>query len=176
MTNGHIGYINKELYTDVQSWEVFEENGKTFAVEVKIVPDKVKPNFIPGGFSAICTNNIEVMRNGKIVRDGEPFEIELKRGFYGCYGFVTDSPIFTNCLKEAETAKAEFERTIARMTENDPHFVQREVVISEGERNGQHYFQVVGYLLTKSGRRMRKFRKLGERIEEKCRYFYDYNF
>ena len=61
-----LGYINRYLYTDVTSHEVFEENGKIYAVSVIKKPGSVKPEFHEGGFCAYCPTQREVWCNGVI--------------------------------------------------------------------------------------------------------------
>ena len=175
MRNGHIGYLNKRLYTDVKSYEVFEENGKLFAVKVEKIR-VCKPEFIPGGFAAHCANQDEVWRGSKTKEIGEPFEIEKKYGGYGYSAYRVECSF--GCMTEDEAKhemKAAIEDTI-RMREIDPKIPEVGYEIVSCPDNKRHPFLLVGYALTKTGRRQRHFVKLGTKIEKACRYYYDYNF
>lgn len=77
-------YINKKGYTDIVCYRVFnidEKNNTAMAIEV--VRD-FKPQFEPGGFSAICLNNNEQVYSPIKDKEGEkPFKIICKKGIWG---------------------------------------------------------------------------------------------
>ena len=103
-----LGYINHLLYTDIESFRVYQDDeGRIYAVRVEKVPVEVKPKYIPGGFSCICINNHEVFA-GKcdIVEIGERREIKKLRGSYG-YWMNLDTKIygFTTSGKPTKTFK-----------------------------------------------------------------------
>lgn len=164
MRNGHIGYINNYLYTDIESFEVFEHSGKTYAVKVEKV-QACKPHVIPGGFCCHFTNLREVW-GGKETREvGEPFEIVQRRGVWGHWGYDVHGMILDH--------------------EDKDEYIARDKAwkIECGDTNKYEYEkkdnQVLIYRLTKSGKRAKKFYKVAYRdngIEKECRYFNDYNF
>lgn len=43
-----LGYINKLIYTDIDAYKVFEENGKTYAVKVEKKIDNSKVEAVNG--------------------------------------------------------------------------------------------------------------------------------
>ena len=168
MRNGHKGYINKVIYTDINSFEVFEENGKLMAVEVKKEPI-VKPEYEIGGFSAICVNEDELYKEGnyKIVEKGNPFEITLKNGFYG---YWHNDVLHFGWLDLNETTKEEFIEANKKCGWDE---TKTAFVFGEIENNHLFYKQI---LLTKGGKFKRAFRKLGNKIEKECNEYYDRNF
>ena len=114
-------FINRRIYTDIESWEVLElDEGKGTATVVEVARD-FKPQWVPGGFSAICVNIAEQRNAPEGIR------------------------------KFRENPNAVFE------TDGD----------------GRETVSV--YEFTKSGKRKRKFVKLG-RIEPRCEQFHDFNF
>lgn len=155
-----LGYINRYLYTDVTSHEVFEEDGKIYAVSVIKKHGSVKPEFHAGGFSAYCSNQWEVWRNGVIERDGEPFEVECRNGIYG---YVEE------CVQNYRTYKSHLEESKKHLTDQGYAFR----IIEDEDYDG--YFILQYFKPTKNGKIRHHFVKLGE-IEKSCHYFYDYNF
>ena len=155
-----LGYINRYLYTDVTSHEVFEEDGKIYAVSVIKKPGSVKPEFHAGGFSAYCSNQWEVWRNGVIERDGEPFEVECRNGIYG---YVAE------CVEDCPTTPERLEET-KKMLEERGYACR---VIEDEFHAG--YLICQYYKPTKNGKVRHHFVKLGK-LEKTCNYFYDYNF
>ena len=75
-------YINICHYTDIDSYEVLADNGNTLTIR-KVRRD-FRPHLVPGGFSAICTNNKD-QRMAPIVPDGEPFTLTRRGGRYGVW-------------------------------------------------------------------------------------------
>lgn len=60
LPEGDCKYANRRLYTDVEPYEIIGMRGKrTYLLrEMKVEKNpEWKPEFVPGGFSAICTNN-----------------------------------------------------------------------------------------------------------------------
>lgn len=78
----HLGYINMYMYSDIHSWRVSKRGDKLYATAVKKVP-VAKPEWVPGGFSAICLNNDHVWSGEQTKDISEPFEIECRKGVYG---------------------------------------------------------------------------------------------
>lgn len=153
-----IGYINEKLYTDIKSIEVFEENGKIYAVRVEKEVGSVKPEFDVGGFAAYCTNQDEVWKNGKIVRTGKPFEVTERNGVYG---------YFTNCGSRAVIHRKLLENGLKEI--EDRGMIARK--IAEDEYQVEYWV----YKPTKNGMPRKKFVKMGK-LENTCKWFYDYNF
>lgn len=167
MRNGHLGYINDYLYTDIHSYEVFQENGKTYAVKVEKV-QACKPECIPGGFCCRVTNLAKVWGGKETYEVGEPFEITQYRGRWGQWDYdVCRVPL----------------------NHGDPdHFIARDKKwkLECGDTNTYEYVyekkenQVLIYRLTKSGKRAKKFYRVAPSrdrgIEKECKYFVDYNF
>lgn len=165
MRNGHIGYINDYLYTDVQSYEVFQENGKTYAVKVEKI-QACKPESVPGGFCCHFTNLDKVWGGQETREVGQPFEIVQHRGHWGRWGYDVHGAILDHEDKDAYIAR------------------DKEWKLECGDTNAYEYEkkenQVLIYRLTKSGKRAKKFYRVAlsrdNGIEEECKYFEDYNF
>lgn len=156
----HIGYINNRLYTDIESYEVFEENGKMMAVEVEKV-QACDPEFISGGFVAHCVNMEDVWGGAETKEIGTPFQISQNRqGVWGYKG--RDVIISLHGFETAEKAKA-------------AHNADDEGSDCEVFQQKDGTWSVTMYALTKTGKAKQKFFKLGH-IEKECRYFYDYNY
>lgn len=168
MRNGHIGYINQRLYTDIKSYEVFKEGDKLFAVQIEKI-QACKPEYVPGGFAGHCTNQEEVWGGNETKEVGEPFRLEKKYGVYGHTIDNANAPQVFRTEAEAEEAKRRVETSA-----NDREFEILPIYDEDG--NSVKWFELVGYPLTKTGRRQRRFVRLGEKIEKDCRYYYDYNF
>lgn len=144
-----VGYLNERLYTDVKSYKVMTDGKKYYAVNVKKEVGDTKPEMHVGGFCAHCSNISEVWSDPtcKIVEEGELFEIELKRGYWGCKDF--DARRY-------------------------PHGIILSVGEDQEIEHGEE-FDIV-YQLTPTGRRKTVFTKIAKEIEQECRYYYDYNF
>ena len=168
MRNGHIGYINNRLYTDIKSYEVFKEGDKLFAVQIEKI-QACKPEYVPGGFACHCTNQDEVWSGGETKEVGEPFALEKKHGVYGRTVDNANIPQIFRTEAEAEEAKRR-----ADASAKDREFEIHPIYSEDG--HDVRWFSLVGYPLTKTGRRQRRFIRLGEKIEKECKYFYDYNF
>lgn len=168
MRNGHLGYINKLIHTDINSYEVFEDNGELKAVKVKR-ESTIKPEYISGGFSVICTNEEELYKDGnyKIVEDGKPFKIELKNGFYG---FWHTDVLHFGWLDLNEMSKDEFIEANKKCGWDE---TKTAFEFGEIENNQLFYRQI---LLTKGGKYKRAFEKLGNRLDKECCEYYDRNF
>lgn len=156
--NNHLGYINHRIYTDVESYEVFTENGKTFAVRVKKV-QATKPQFTNGFFPV---TNLEDVWGGEETQEiGTPFEIKQRKD--GVWGYTHEdcTPAFYCKDSEALTKQAtDWQNSVGSSVK----------VIA-------NYDELYCYavLLTKTGRVKTHFHKLGMLAKE-CRYYYDYNF
>ena len=155
-----LGFINERLYSDVKSWEVFEEDGKVFAVPVRKEVGDVEPDFHPGGFIGFVSNQAEVWRNGVVVRDGEPFEVTLRNGVYG----------YTTKVVENFRSDDEHLDYVTKMLEEKGYKfeIRKHPIHAE-------LFNVVAWRPTKTGKIRRRWIKLGE-LEKHCDWFYDYNF
>ena len=159
----HIGYINERLYTDVKSYEVFEENGKMMAVEVEKV-QACKPEFISGGFVARCVNMHEVWSGKETKEVGTPFQLTKNRkGEWGYKGYDVLFNLSGHGQEWVEQVKKDYEGN-----------TNVGLYVGEFEDNAGHYYINV-YAVTKTGKPRTKFRKLGQ-IEKECEYFYDFNF
>jgi len=151
-------YINRRIYTDVKSWMVYDINeaeGTAMAVEVV---KRIQPKMVPGGFSAICTNNGDFDKMEPQVKEGaQPFAIERNKN--GVWGFKHE--------KKLASIPAEGVTDIEAILAANP-----QAVLEEDGRNGRW---ITWYEFTKTGKRKTTFEKLGK-LESLCHYFYDYNF
>ena len=166
MRANHVGYINKLIYTDVESYEVFKEGDQLMAVQVKREP-LIKPEYVPGGFSVVCINERELYQEGnyKIVEDGSPFKLEQMNGKYGYWGLVV--------LCYGGTGKKSKEEFLEEARKYGWDDKKTEFIFMEEEDGSLSYKQV---FLTKTGKRSRRFYKLGTKIEKNCKEYYDRNF
>lgn len=160
--NKHLGYINIKEYSDTKSYRAFAtDDGKFYACQ--IVKKRIcNPKFKIGGFAARCVNQDEVWSGSDVVDIYEPFEIFNKNGIWGCY-----SECLLNYIAFCTRFEAE-EFLNKRIASNEENF--RWVL---NEFNDLYY--ALCYAITSKGKIRKKFNKLGK-IEETCRYFFDYNF
>lgn len=158
-----LGYINTQLYTDIKSVEVFEENGKFYAVDVEKRIGDVKPEFHVGGFCHHVSNPYAVWGAGKIVRVSDPFEVEERNGVWG---FVKDSVKVIEFGKGHPIYEKDEKAWLEEMAEKG-YFAE---LIEDDWRKVYRYFKP-----TKAGTPRKKFVKIGK-LEKECRYFYDFNF
>lgn len=149
-------YINKALYTDVQSWKVIEldeEKGEATVIEVEKKPENL--NYELGGFVAHFSNLNEAFRNAPIVevKNAKPFKLyRRKNGWFKKQnvGYSLDKRIVDlNNLKEEQN-------TTIVVDEFSVHFLKT----------------------TKTGKLKETFTKFCDlnAMSENCNYFYDYNF
>lgn len=148
-------YINKRIYTDVESYLVTgidEVKGTAMAIEVE---KRIKPKMIPGGFAAHCPDlHREFAEAEPVIRKGaKPFQI--KRNKDGIWGF-----------KHEVVALA---LPVDGMTEE---WLESKKDDPNAEIKGDYIFL---YETTKTGKRKTTFEKLGT-LSDTCEYFYDYNF
>ena len=148
-------YINKRIYTDVESYlvtEINEAKGTAMAIEVE---KRIKPKMIPGSFAANCPNlEQEFDAAQPVVKDGaKPFPITRNKD--GIWGFRTEVVALALPVKGMKKEWLESQK-------NDPN----------AEIKGDYIFL---YETTKSGKRKTTFEKLGT-LSDSCGYFYDYNF
>ena len=153
-----IGFINKKLYTDIRSHEVFVDNDKTYAVRVEKRVGKVKPEFIEGGFCAHCVNQNEVWENGDIVRVGKPFEVIERNGYYGYFTDCGERYVINRKLLERDLKDIADRGLVAQKIDEDEYQIEYWV-----------------FKPTKNGTPRKKFVKMGT-LEKTCKWFYDYNF
>ena len=148
-------YINKRIYTDVESYlitEINEAKGTAVAVEVE---KRITPKMIPGSFAANCPNlEQEFDAAPPVVKHGaKPFQI--KRNKDGIWGFKHE--VVALALPVAG-CKAEW-------IESKRHAPD---ALIEGD-------YIYLFEMTKTGKRKTTFEKLGT-LSDTCGYFYDYNF
>ena len=148
-------YINKRIYTDVESYlvtEINEAKGTAMAIEVE---KRIKPKMIPCGFAAHCPNlDQEFDAAQPVVKDGAT-AFPITRNKDGIWGFRTE--VIALALPVAG-CKAEW----IESKRNAPD------ALIEGD---YIYF----FEMTKGGKRKTTFKKLGT-LSDTCGYFYDYNF
>lgn len=144
-----VGYLNERSYTDVKSYKVMTDGKKYYAVNVKKEVGDTKPEMHVGGYIARCNNSHEVWNDPscEIVEEGELFEIELKRGYWGYKEFDARSYPHGMILSVGENQEIEY---------------------------GEEYDIV--YQLTPTKKKKKLFIKIAPHIENVCRYFHDYNF
>ena len=148
-------YINKRIYTDVESYlvtDIDEIKGTAMAVEVE---KQIKPKMIPGSFAANCSDlEQEFNAAPPVVKDGaKPFQITRNKD--GIWGFRTE--VIALALPVAG-CKAEW----IESKRNAPD------ALIEGD-------YIYLFEMTKGGKRKTTFKKLGT-LSDTCGYFYDYNF
>lgn len=152
-------YINEVIYTDVNSYRVFdidEKAGTAMAIQVE---RDFKPEWIPGGFSAICTN-IEDQEYAPVKdKEGaEPFAITRNKD--GVWGIKCKDLLY--CFdKNAIT-----EEGLKKQMELGNTFIEK-------DKHGNELVCV--YRMTKGGKIGTTFRKLGK-LSDHCGAYYDYNF
>jgi len=148
-------FINKRIYTDVQSWmvtEIDEVKGTAMAIAVE---KRITPKMVPGGFVGHCPDLDREFSEAKpVIADGATaFRITRnKEGIWGVKHEVVALAL------PVEGCKAEW---------------------IESKRNAPDAEIVDGYIwlyeMTKGGKRKTTFEKLGT-LSDTCGYFYDYNF
>lgn len=85
-------YINEVLYSDVNPiGKIVGIKSKTilYVQPIVAVENKTKMNFIPGGFSAHCTNNYS--QEWIFEEQGDVIEVKMTVGKYD-YKRISDSP------------------------------------------------------------------------------------
>lgn len=152
-------YINKKLYSDVISYRVFDINEKAGTAMAIEVERDFTPEWVPGGFSAICTN-IKNQDNAPVKdKDGaEPFAITRNKD--GVWGIKCKDLLF--CWQR----KAIGEENVQRQLALGNSFIEK-------DKNGNE--MVCVYRMTKGGKIGTTFRKLGK-LSNSCGVYYDYNF
>ena len=152
-------YINKRIYTDIESWmvtEIDEARGTAMATPVK---KNIRPKMIPGGFAGHCPDLDREFDAAEPVIAGKPFPI--RRNKAGIWGYMR--PRWSFAINEDMLAMP-FDRYLA----DNPQ-------ATEVEKDNYGRRQAVTYLRTKTGKIQMTFEKLGK-ICDHCDYFYDYNF
>ena len=148
-------YINKRIYTDVESYlvtEINEAKGTAMAIEVE---KRITPKMIPGSFAANCPNLDQEFAEAEpeICKGAKPFQI--KRNKDGIWGFKHEVVALALPVAGCKAEWIESKR-------NAPD------ALIEGD-------YIYLYETTKSGKRKTTFEKLGT-LSDTCGYFYDYNF
>ncbi len=150
-----IKYINKRIYTDIESYlvtEINEAKGTAMAIEVE---KRIKPKMIPGGFVGHCPNlDQEFDAAQPVVKDGAT-AFPITRNKDGIWGFRTEVIALALPVKGMKEEWLESKK-------DDPN----------AEIKGDYIFL---YETTKTGKRKTTFEKLGT-LSDTCGYFYDYNF
>ena len=150
-----IKYINKRIYTDIESYlvtEINEAKGTAMAIEVE---KRIKPKMIPGGFAAHYPNlDQEFDAAQPVVKDGAT-AFPITRNKDGIWGFRTEVIALALPVKGMKEEWLESKK-------DDPN----------AEIKGDYIFL---YETTKTGKRKTTFEKLGT-LSDTCGYFYDYNF
>ena len=148
-------YINKRIYTDVESYlvtEINEAKGTAMAIEVE---KRIKPKMIPGGFVGHCPNlDQEFDAAQPVVKDGATV-FPITRNKDGIWGFRAEVIALALPVKGMKEEWLESKK-------DDPN----------AEIKGDYIFL---YETTKTGKRKTTFEKLGT-LSDTCGYFYDYNF
>lgn len=153
-------FLNVKGYTDVTCYRVFnidERKGTAMAIEVERV---FKPQFIPGGFAAVCINQ-EDQNTAPWAdkRNATPFAIT--RNSKDIWGVKHDDVIyswFCDAFKPEGIA--------AMMAKGNARIVKNAA-------DGRDLIQICR--LTKSGKIGQTFTQYGK-LEDTCGAFYDYNF
>lgn len=154
-------FINKLIWTDVNSYKVFDIQGNhAKAIRVKKNPNMDYMTFIPGGFVGHYPEQHDAYRfSNDIVEEGEAFDIECRKGIWGHWRY--DGFVFFGITAEG------VERQMAHSAKVGN--------LCEAYQDEDGTFTIRIFFLTKTGKKKRTFHKLGV-LEEECRYFYDHNF
>lgn len=146
-------FINKRIYTDIESWmvtEIDEARGTAMATPVKKI---IRPKMVPGGFAGHCPDLDREFDAAELVIVGKPFPI--RRNKDGIWGFRHE---VISLALPVEGCKAEW---------------------IESKRNAPDAEIADGYIwlyeMSKGGKRKTTFEKLGV-LSDTCAYFYDHNF
>ena len=146
-------FINKRIYTDIESWLVTaidEARGTAMATPVKKI---IRSKMVPGGFAGNCPDLDREFDAAEPVIAGKPFPI--RRNKDGIWGFRHE---VISLALPIEGCKAEW---------------------IESKRNAPDAEIADGYIwlyeMTKGGKRKTTFEKLGV-LSDTCAYFYDHNF
>lgn len=152
-------FINEKFYSDVNSYRVFdidEKAGTAMAIEVK---RDFKPEFVAGGFCAICTNIIEQHHAPiKDVDGAKAFAITRNKD--GVWGIKHKDLLY--CWSKDSITEDGLKKQMALGN-----------TFIEKDSDGREWICV--YRMTKSGKIGQTFRKLGK-LEDDCKAYYDYNF
>lgn len=146
-------YINKKLYTDVESYlvtDIDEVKGTAMAVEVE---KRITPKTVPGSFAGHCLDLDRAFDAAEpVIKEGaNPFKITRNKD--GVWGFKCE--VF-------------YAHHVACFTEDG----KQQMIATGWEIKGDLFIK---YELTKAGKHKTTFEKLGV-LSDTCRYFYDYNF
>ena len=150
----HGKFLNKTLYTDVNSYYVFDIDEKAGTAMAAEVERDFIPEMAAGGFSTVCVNNSEYCYAPIVFKKGcTPFKIICKKGVWG----------FMHVCGLANDAKS-----------FNPDFV-KEVIL--GKHPGVMYKDgcIICFEMTKTGKPKMTFEKLGQ-LSDKCLAYYDFNF
>ena len=146
-------FINKQIYTDIESWmvtEIDEAQGTAMATPVKKI---IRPKMVPGGFAGHCPDLDREFDAAEPVIAGKPFPI--RRNKDGIWGFRHEVISLALPVDGCKTEWIESKR-------NAP-----DAEIADG--------YIWHYEMTKGGKRKTTFEKLGV-LSDTCAYFYDHNF
>lgn len=142
------GFLNKALYTDCESYLVYEKAGQLFAVLV--VRDGFKPEWKEG----YCVNNQEQYYYPvKIAKNGRHLSIAKKRGTYG----------FTDLVYVGGTWVTK-DRSLIGETHGNC------MIVAWGDKSVRYAE------LTPAGKLKTRFIKIAEEIKEVSTQFHDNNF
>ena len=149
-------YINRRIYTDVESWLVTDIDETKGTATATPVEKNIRPKLIPGGFFGHCPNLSDEFRAAEPVVAGESFPII--RNKRGDWGYWRDNVVAYGKVNAFASAWVEEMKKTPEKIE----------ITADGN--------LFVYELTKTGKRKRKFEVLGNTISAECAYFYDYNF
>ena len=148
-------YINKRIYTDIESYlvtEIDEIKGTAMAIEVE---KRITPKMIPGSFAANCPDLDREFAEAEPVICKGAKAFPIKRNKDGIWGFRTEVIALALPVKGMKEEWLESKKNVPA-----------------AEIKGDYIFL---YETTKTGKRKVKFEKLGT-LSDYCAYFYDYNF
>lgn len=151
-------YLNKTIYTDVESWMVTDIDEAAGTAMATPVEKKIKPFMVPGGFTGYCPNLYEEFAAAEPIACGKAFPIIRKNGVWG---YMRDCSVLAVLDSQLNISLDEFLKQNPAWTEIEP--------TARGER------MAVLYERTPKGKIKRTFEKLGK-LSDHCDYFYDYNF
>ena len=148
-------YINVKLYTDIESYEVYDIDWEKDTAMAR----RVKRDFTPKFVGMHCVNQ-EDQKNCDVIPDPDYEPIKIQRKSYGVWGYWTYDRLY--CW----AASSFTPEGLAEQLQKEGNFLEKGA-------DGKYYLCI--YRMTKDNKKGRKFVKLGM-LEDTCKYFYDYNF
>lgn len=166
-----IGYLNRRLYTDIESWVLEQdEKGRFFATPVKKDIDLRDCPFEQGGFCGHFYGTKEAFRDAKPYKCGTPFEVRQdSNGYWYAKCVIPTTFITAVTIEDAEKYRRQYiEKGIPEAA------VSVQPVFSKQGTETESYS--VRVLQTTPTGRVKHRKEIFGKVEKTCRFYYDYNF